>query len=321
MNPFAEKKNDQVRELGERELIQKISCWLGASTPPSPFGIGDDAAIIKASKKDLVIAKDSLVLNKHFDESTPPQLVGAKLLKRNISDLAAMGANPTEALIACLIPETTSTEWLEGFYQGLTKTADAFSISVIGGDITSTFTELAFTLTLIGQSGNRLLTRKSGRSGDTIWVTGSLGGSIQGKHLEFDPRLKEGQWLACHPEVTSGMDISDGLASDLLNICPNDCNVEIETNELPLSDAAKTIAKDSGENAIEHGLTDGEDYELVFTLNKSCGSSDFLQAWKGVFDLPITRIGKLVTRSDSSEERIQYLGDLNELKSKGYEHF
>jgi thiamine-monophosphate kinase len=321
MKPITEFEKDQVRELGERRLIERISQWLGSSTPPSPYGIGDDAAVIKANQRDLVIAVDSLVFHKHFDESTPPHLAGAKLLKRNISDLAAMGAKPTEAVIACLIPENTSIDWLKEFYQGLRETAETFAISIIGGDITSTCVDLAFTLTLVGQSGDRVLTRKSGRSGDTIWVTGSLGGSIKGKHLEFDPRLKEGSWLSSHPDVTSGMDISDGLATDLLNLCPDDCRVEIKTNEIPLSDAAKSIAKEPGENAIEHALTDGEDYELVFTLDHSCNFSDFLQEWNAVFDLPITRIGVLVTRSDNTQERISYSGGLTKLKNKGYEHF
>ena len=321
MKPFAENRDDQIRDLGERELIEKISEWLGSSTPPSPFGIGDDAAVIKAHPGDLVIAIDSLVLNKHFDEFTPPHLAGAKLLKRNISDLAAMGAIPTEAVIACLLPESTSIDWLKGFYEGLRKTAEDFSISIIGGDISSTFTELAFTLTLIGQSGDRALTRKSGRSGDTIWVTGSLGGSIKGKHLDFEPRLAEGSWLSSHPKVTSGMDISDGLATDLLNLCPIDCKVELETDKIPISDAAKALAEESGGNAIEHALTDGEDYELVFTLDPSCISSDFLHEWNAEFDIPITRIGVLFAKTDTTQEQIGYIGDLTELKSKGYEHF
>lgn len=321
MKAFAKNKDDQIRALGEREIIKKISQWLGSSTPPSPFGIGDDAAVIKAHQKDLIIAKDSLVLNKHFDECTPPHLAGAKLLKRNISDLAAMGATPTEAVIACLIPATTSINWLKGFYEGLRKTAEDYSISIIGGDITSTFTELAFTLTLIGQSGDKLLTRKSGRADDSIWVTGSLGGSIKGKHLEFEPRLKEGGWLSSHPKVTSGMDVSDGLATDLLNLCPLHCRVELETNLIPISDDAESIAKESGRNVVEHALSDGEDYELVFTLDPSCISSDFLREWNAAFEVPITRIGVLVTRSDTTQERISFLGDLTELKLKGYEHF
>lgn len=321
MHPFADKVQDQVSTLGERQLIQRIREWLGPCSPPSPEGIGDDAAVLPGSLDDLVVAKDCLVFNKHFNAETPPHLAGAKLLKRNLSDFAAMGAKPSHVLIACLLPPTTSVEWIEGFYLGILQTANAYSISIVGGDIASTFRDLAFTLTLLGFSGEKPLTRKSAHPGDSVWVTGELGGSIQENHLHFTPRLEEGIWLAKQGIITSAMDISDGLATDLDNFCPDHCTIEINTDALPISQDAKTMAADSGRSAAEHALTDGEDYELIFTLKFEADQKAFLASWNHQFNTRLSHIGTITARESEETPRICYTGSLKTFKGHGYEHF
>ncbi|MCZ6674731.1 MAG: thiamine-phosphate kinase [Verrucomicrobia bacterium] len=321
MNPFSDQKAEQIIQLGERNLIQSIAEWLGSCSPPSPAGIGDDAAVINLAGTNLVVTIDSLVLDKHFNASTPPSLAGQKLLKRNISDLAAMGAQPSHAVLACLLPTSTSVEWLKGFYLGLREAAEAYSIALVGGDITSTFQDLAFTLTLFGSGAEKSLTRKTSKPGDTLWVTGTLGGSLLGKHLDFEPRLKEGLWLASQTGVTSAMDVSDGLATDLLNLCPDNCSIDVDTDSIPISDAAIERASTTNRNPIEHALEDGEDYELLFTLWPEVHPIEFLTEWKESFSTPLTCIGKINTHPPGGLVQVKYSGSFSHYKGQGYEHF
>ncbi len=321
MNPIADQTADQVSHLGERALIKAITDWLGDCNPSSPRGIGDDAAIISVPQEKAVITKDALVFKKHFDETTSPYQAGAKLLKRNISDIAAMGGKPTHAVVACLIPPTISLKWIQAFYEGLRDCANDFSILIVGGDVASTFEDIAFTLTLVGEPGTRTLERKTGNPSDTIWVTGSLGGSILGKHLNFNPRIPEGSWLSNFPSATSAMDISDGLATDLIHLCPDDCRAEVNTDCLPLSSASFELEKSSGKTAIEHALTDGEDYELLFTIAHSVSPNSFIKQWQEFSDLPVTQIGKLIESEDPTQSKIRYIGSGIGGESEGYEHF
>lgn len=321
MNPFTDQADQQVQHVGEQALIRHIEEWLGDTNPPSPEGMGDDAAVVPAHVGQRILTKDSLVYGKHFDKTASAEEVGAKLLKRNLSDLAAMGALPGQAVLACLLPPTTSLHWLNGFYNGLRNCAEEFEVKIVGGDITSTFQDLAFTLTLLGNSAERNLTRKSAKSDDTLWVTGSLGGSILKKHLQFTPRLKEGTWLTKQASVSSGMDLSDGLATDLLHMCPPNCIFEVDTNTIPISDDAIALAKESEKEAIDHALTDGEDYELLFTLSPEVNPSDFIKDWSDQFNTKITCIGKVMTPETEENHPIRYIGSYSPTREPGYEHF
>ena len=316
MNPFSDQTAKQVRHLRERNLIRKITAWLADCNPPAPEGIGDDAAVIQTNQENLVITKDSLVFMKHFDEKASPELVGAKLLKRNMSDLAAMGATPSHGVIACLLPPTTSVKWLKKFYSGLNTTANKHAISIVGGDISSTFEDLAFTLTLLGPGAAKALTRKTANSGDTLWVTGSLGGSLLTKHLNFEPRVKEGNWLAQFEGVTSAIDVSDGLATDLLSLCPENCRVELDAEAIPITKDAKILAQESKAKVIEQAMTDGEDYELLFTLS---GKESKKLLASSSFPVRLSKIGHIKKSNGISMQSSN--GKLKKIKPVGYEHF
>src|SRR4051812_40618639 len=121
MHPFARNAKDSVSSLGEERLISAIRRWLGNATPPAPHGIGDDCAVLPASAREQVITVDPVIFGRHFDKNVSPNDVGAKLLKRNLSDLAAMGAKPTAAVIALTLDPRVSTGWLESFYRGLAR--------------------------------------------------------------------------------------------------------------------------------------------------------------------------------------------------------
>ena len=313
MHPFTANPAESVRSLGELGLIAAIRRWLGTASPPSPFGIGDDCAVIPASRHRQLVTVDPVVYGEHFDDTIPPRAVAAKLLKRNLSDIAAMGGRPRTAVIALALDESVSTRWLEQFYRGLAATASTYAVTIVGGDISRQKGGLAATLTLIGEvNGSRVLTRKGAKPGDWIYVTGTLGGSILGHHHRFVPRLAEGAWLAARREVRSLMDISDGLAKDLPALTPPGATPSLCPPAIPVSAAARTLARRDGRSALDHAMSDGEDFELLFSVAARADRPAFETAWQKKFRTRLTCIGRF-TRT--LEVGALPLGDFN-----GYEH-
>ena len=313
MHPFTPTTADSVSSLGELRLITVIRRWLGAATPPPPFGIGDDCAVLPPSRHPQLITVDPVIYGEHFDDRIAPREVAAKLLKRNLSDLAAMGGRPRAAVLALALDPTVSTRWLEQFYRGLAATARTYAVPIAGGDITRQRGGLAATLTLIGEAaGPRILTRSGAKVGDWIYVTGMLGGSILGHHHRFTPRLAEGAWLAGRLEVRSLMDLSDGLAKDLRALTPKDATPSLVANAIPLSAAARTLAKRDNRPALAHALSDGEDFELLFTVAARADRAKFAAAWGRKFPTRLTCIGRF-TRTLAPDA-------LNLDEFHGYEH-
>src|SRR4051812_30244924 len=135
MHPFTRKRADAVSAWGEEKLITAIRSWLGTASPRAPFGIGDDCAVVPASRGRQLITVDPVIYGRHFDDTVPPRAVGEKLLKRNLSDLAAMGGRPTVAVLALTLDAAVSCRWLEEFYRGLAVCARRYRVSVVGGDV------------------------------------------------------------------------------------------------------------------------------------------------------------------------------------------
>jgi thiamine-monophosphate kinase len=292
MHPFTANAADSVTALGELRLIAAIRRWLGDASPPSPAGIGDDCAVLPPSRYPQVLTVDPVVYGEHFDDSVPPRAVAAKLLKRNLSDLAAMGARPRAAVIALALAPTVSTRWLEQFYRGLAATARTYRTPIVGGDITRQPSGFTASLTLIGEAtGPRALTRRGAKTGDSIYVTGTLGGSILGHHHRFTPRLAEGAWLAARAEVRSLMDLSDGLAKDLHALTPDNAVPSLLASAIPISPAAHTLATRDNRSALDHALSDGEDFELLFTVSARADHAKLEAAWRKKFKTRLTRIG------------------------------
>ena len=282
--PFARKTSDSVAALGEQKLIVAIRRWLGDASPRAPFGIGDDCAVLPAARGPQLITVDPVIYGRHFDASITPRAVGAKLLKRNLSDLAAMGGSPTAAVLALTLDPRTSLVWLEAFYRGLAACARRYKTPIVGGDIAQADGVLAASLTLLGSAtGPRVLTRTGARCGDTLYVTGTLGRSLRsGHHFKFLPRLAEGAWLARQPGVRAMMDVSDGLAKDLHALTPSDAAPALDADTLPLRRGAD----------LRGALTDGEDYELLFALAARADANAFAAAWRSAFPRTrLTRIG------------------------------
>jgi len=307
MQPFTHQTAAAVAAWGEERLIRSIRRWLGNASPRAPFGIGDDCAVLPASRGRQLITVDPVVFGRHFDATVAPRAVGAKLLKRNLSDLAAMGGRPTAAVLALTLDGRVRQAWLEAFYRGLAACARRYGVPIVGGDITQADGVLAASLTLLGEAaGRRVLTRTGARAGDWIFVTGRLGRSLAtGHHFRFTPRLAEGTWLAGRAEVRAMMDLSDGLAKDLHALTPAGALPALDPNALPRRGGAD----------LQAALTDGEDYELVLAVARGGDRAGLEAAWRRTFPrTALTCIGRFVRPGEAVP------GAIDLARYQGYEH-
>jgi len=316
MSPFTDSRAQSVGARGERRLIAEIRRWLGDASPASPFGIGDDCAVIPPTRRHQLVTTDPVIYGRHFDDRVPARAVGAKLLKRNLSDIAAMGGRPVAAVISLALAPATGVAWLRGFYLGLADCARHHRVKIVGGDITQGPKGFfgAF-LTLHGESTGRLITRTGAAAGDRILVTGRLGGSLLGHHYQFSPRLAEGAWLSGRREVRAMMDVSDGLAKDLESLTPAGLVPALSEPAIPISAAALRQAKRSGRSPLRHAVGDGEDYELLIVVRARADLARLQRDWKKRFpQVPLTPIGTFVRRGRLPA------GALNLTDYRGYEH-
>ncbi|MDD2762503.1 MAG: thiamine-phosphate kinase [Opitutaceae bacterium] len=294
MHPFTKRHRDSVAALGETRLIEAIRRWLGDVCPPPPFGIGDDCAVLPPAPRRQLVTTDPVIYGRHFNDTVPPRAVGDKLLKRNLSDLAAMGARPTAAVIALALDPRVRTRWLEQFYRGLAAAARRFGVAVVGGDVAQADGFLGAFLTLFGEAaGPRVVPRTGAHRGDWIYVTGTLGGSLLGRHWRFTPRLAAGAWLAHRREVRAMMDVSDGLARDLHALTPPGAVPALTAAAIPVSPDARRQARHTGHTPLHHALSDGEDYELLFAVAARADRTALERAWQRAFPrLRLTCIGR-----------------------------
>jgi thiamine-monophosphate kinase len=235
-----------------------------------PAGIGDDAAVLSVDKrKKLVVSTDVVVENVDFKIKTlSPEKIGRKALAVNLSDIAAMGALPTAFVISVGKPSYITASWLKRFYNGLLTLAKQFDVACIGGDF-SRSKEFFASVTIFGEALPRQIIRRSGaKPGDWIAVTGALGGSLLRHHYDFTPRVREGLFLAKYIKPTSMIDISDGLVQDLSHVLKaSGAGAMLDLDNIPVSrDAEKTSCGDK-EKALASALSDGEDFELLFTVS------------------------------------------------------
>jgi thiamine-monophosphate kinase len=303
---FTRSVRASVAGLGEQALIRRIRRWLGSASPKTPAGIGDDCALLRPVRGRGLITVDPVVHGVHFDGRVPARSVGAKLFKRNLSDIAAMGGSPRAAVVALALDPSVSIAWLGDFFRGLAAESCRHKVPVVGGDVARLKGGFVATLALTGEAGARVLTRKGSRVGDWIYVTGRLGRSLQsGRHHSFQPRLAEGQWLARRREVRSMMDVSDGLAKDLPALTPAGATAALYAGMLPLNPGA----------GIREALGDGEDYELVIGVASGTRREKLEQAWRKAFPRTrLTCIGRFVRRGARPPGAI-HLED-----HRGYEH-
>jgi len=306
-------------ETGEREAIRRLTALLPSSHSVL-VGAGDDAAVVRmgGSKVDLVLTSDPLTEGVHFTADDASVRVGHKAMGRVLSDLAAMGAKPRWALINVAAPPELRLERIEGIYRGAAAVAGRHGLSIVGGD-TSRSPVFALHVFGVGEvPAGSAVTRAGAREKDPIYVTGELGGSRLSKHLDFEPRVAEGVWLREQGWAKAMIDITDGLATDLRHILERSgVGAELLEQAVPIAPAAR--AAGSRATPLQRALTDGEDFELLFTIDaKRAGV--FEQAWGVKFSTACTRIG-CVTGKTGVIELVDPAGQVRTLEARGFEHF
>lgn len=281
-----------LREMGEDGLIARllelVPCAAGAEGP------GDDCAVLDVGGERLLLLKtDALVEGVHYEKGMDGRRVGWKAMARVFSDFAAMGGRGDRFLLTLALPGDLAVGWVEDFYRGAGDALERFGAVLVGGE-TCRVPDGSAAVVSVSAMGSvereRVVLRSGGKVGDEIWVTGRLGGSLGGKHLDFVPRLAEAAWLAEVMSPGAMMDVSDGVAKDLPRLAAaSGCGFEIFSEKIPRSAGC----------SLEQALGDGEDFELLFALRAGAGVEEL---WGQVFPgTELSRIGRLVAVGEGVE--------------------
>lgn len=289
--------------------------WLRGRTPAAQgvvVGPGDDTAVVACSAGAHLITTDMLLDGSCFLlEQAGGRRVGRKAMAVNLSDIAAMAGEPLFAVVSVGLPRQGGRALAEELYAGLREAADAFDTAIVGGDTNSWDGPLAINVTLHGRAvGRGPVLRSGAKPGDLAFVTGPLGGSILGHHLSFTPRVREALTLHQTVELHAMIDLSDGLAADAWHVCrASGCGLVLRADAIPLTSAAQRL-KD-GRTPLDHGLSDGEDFELFFAVSREDGHK-LLSA----SPVPVYHVGEFVESGLWLEEA----GQRRPLAPRGYVH-
>ncbi len=258
--------------MPERDLIEYIRALAAENSFPwLRVGIGDDAALLDVPGGALLVTTDSVVEGVHCADASRPALIARKAVARSVSDIAAMAGRPLCSVAAANFGPHYGDAACRELCKALWEAARELSAPLVGGDVSSAVGATSVTVTVLGTPGPRgAVTRAGARAGDAVCVTGRLGGSIRGRHLTFRPRVAEALALAERFELHAMMDISDGLSTDALHIAQaSSVGLTLRGADIPISDDAKALAEETGEDPLYHALNDGEDYELLFCLSEA----------------------------------------------------
>ena len=294
----------KLRQVGEDRLLEQLLPHLPLGKAVVA-GAGDDCAVVKPPSGGnlLVLKTDCIVEGVHFLRTANPLDVGWKAMMRPLSDFAATSALPQFALITFIAPAQTQVEWVNRFYRGLSRATKRFDVSIVGGETSSTPGPITISVSVVGLvEANRWVSRRGGKVGDDLFVTGRLGGAIKRKHLQFIPRIAESRWLTQNFPVHAMMDLSDGLGADLPRLArASKVGFKIQMENLPLSPGAK----------IDNAISEGEDYELLFVISPR-DRNRLVREWRKKFpNLALTRIGSLNRKSKIESRKLP----------SGYIHF
>ncbi|MBU4149828.1 MAG: thiamine-phosphate kinase [Candidatus Omnitrophica bacterium] len=298
-----------LRDLGEFNLIKRLSRRIKLSACVVK-GIGDDAAVLRYKKdRHLLFTTDMLIEGRHFLKSSGGYLIGKKSMSVNVSDIAAMGGIPLAAVISLGVPPSLSLDFVDGLYRGIREIAGKFKIDLVGGD-TVRSKKIVINIALTGEVEKASLVLRNGaRPGDVIFVTGAIGGSLNKRHLNFTPRVKEAGFLVKSYKIHSMIDVSDGLIADLGHILESSrVGAIIHEKDIPISRDAKNF---------KTAIVDGEDFELIFTVSNRTADR-LIKKWP--FRTRLSKIGHickdckclcLISKDNKKQKQ----------KIKGYAHF
>lgn len=294
----------KLSELGEDRLLAQLlpRLRLGKAVVA---GSGDDCAIgkIPGDRNLLVLKTDCVVEHVHFSSSAKPGDVGWKAMMRPLSDFAATSALPRFALVTLIVRKQTQSEWVKKIYAGLSRAAAQFDVSIVGGETSSTPGPATISVCVAGfVEKDRFVSRRGGKVGDDLFVSGRLGGALRRKRLRFVPRIEKSRWLTANFSIHAMIDLSDGLGADLPRLAAaSKVGFKIDMERLPLNPRCK----------IDNAISDGEDYELLFAISPR-DRNRLEKSWRKRFPkVPLTRIGSLNQQSAISNQHLL----------RGYVHF
>ena len=292
-----------LSDIGEDELIRRATVLC-----PQPegrgHGPGDDCAVVDTGGGEFLLLKtDALVEHVHYPSGENARRVGWKAIARVASDFAAMGGHPAEYLVTLALPKSTPVAWVEDLYRGMARCMHNHGGLLAGGETSSVPEGSARVVSITGAGRVRkehLVLRSGGNPGDLVLVTGTLGGSLAGKHLDFTPRIEQARWLAEHFRPTAMMDVSDGLARDLPRLAAaSGCGLSLTRESVPRTPGC----------SLDQALNDGEDFELLMAMPPESWPA-LSRQWRERFPhLALTHIGSLVPQGQG------------EVLCGGWEHF
>lgn len=298
-----------LKDLGEFNLIERISRGVKLSRQVVK-GIGDDAAVLRGpGDKYTLFTSDMLVEDRHFYRHAGGYLIGKKALSSNLSDIAAMGGVPGACVVSLGAPASLKVRFIDELYRGLRDVAAKYKVDLVGGD-TVCSKKIIINVALLGKvEKNNLVLRSGASEGDAIFLTGDIGGSQKGKHLDFSPRLKEARFLVKNFKIRSMIDISDGLLADVGHILKESrCGAVLYEKNIPISRHAE---------GFNSAIKDGEDFELVFTLPAK-GTKRLEEVWP--FRIRLSRIGEVCSKKQGLF-LVRKNGKKEKLIPEGYRHF
>jgi len=333
---------DDLQQLGEFGVIELFRQAARPSGSGVVAGIGDDCAVMRVSEAEyLLVTTDMLVERVHFlrEDITARQL-GRKSLMVNLSDIAAMGGRPTAAFLAMGLTADMPGEYLTEFRDGLLECASDYKVDLLGGDTVAAQADLVFCLTVLGVTKpDQLVTRAGAQPGDRIMLAGKVGDSAAGLHLILDKpaqgpeqeyekliqahlepqaQVELGRLLASKKLVSAMIDVSDGVLQDLAHICQASAvGADIMADSLPLSEQARRLAKSAGHDALEWGLSGGEDFVLLFC----CSEDKEDRIRKSCLTELGTQVFTIGTITKDKKIRVNREGVWQDRSVMGYDHF
>ena len=278
--------------MREWEFIDWIRSQTQLDRAAVPVGPGDDAAVVACGGEKVIVTTDQVLDGVHFKLAEHgPEAGGRKAMARNLSDVAAVAGKPLGAVVTVAFSKGFPREGAEAIYRGLRSVGDEFRCPIVGGDVGSWSGPLAISVTVLARPGGiEPVLRCEARAGDAVCVTGALGGAWKSRrHLTFTPRINEARTLASRCRLNAMIDVSDGLAADLWQICrASGVGADLEIAAIPIHPDLKGESPAAG---LKAALGDGEDYELLFTLPPE-------EAERLIHDQPlgvrVSRIGAIV---------------------------
>lgn len=303
-------------ELAIHDWLKKTH----SNHPSVSLGPGDDMACVETSSGDVLMSSDMLLDGVHFDSTRhTPKQIGRKAIACTLSDCAAMAVKPVGVTVSLALPNSTEMSQIQDLFEGMRVIASEFDVPVVGGDTTRWNHPLAIDVAILAIPYEKMtpVTRSGAKSGDTLWVTGKLGGSLLGHHLSFTPRIHEAYTLAnaLGSQLHAMIDLSDGLSLDLWRVCQaSGVGVKLNENMLQavIREEAHQLSQHDGQSPLDHALSDGEDFELLLAVDGNVEDT-MIQS----IEVKLFPVGHVI---DSGFDLLRSDGSTESIEPRGYVH-